>query len=559
MKLCPTCGREFPDNQKFCPSDGTALRAKSASADLVGQVVADRYHIIKKLGEGGMGAVYLGEHVKMGRKSAIKVMAAAMSQDPDAISRFNREASNASRISHPNVCQIYDFGETPDGLIYLAMEFIEGQSLKDLIEKDGAIPAQRAATILKQAADALQAAHDLGIVHRDIKPDNIMVVQGRDGADVVKVVDFGIARAVGGDEPGQKVTKTGLVVGTPEYMSPEQLSGDKLDGRSDIYSLALVLYRMLTGTLPFEADSAQEVMIKRLTDEPTPLDQARTDIPYPPKLQLVMNVALARQPAERYQSAAEFGRDTVDAVAGMAPPSTRVDLGHQGATHVMSKEELTQATSMGAKAAAGPKKPAARSTAPTAPAPPPAKKLPLAAVGIGGVGVAVIATVAVLMARGGGGNGAPRTDSTGQQVASLPATSTPGTSSPATAQPAPRTPTPPSTRSRPPATTTTPAATVTPQTSTPPVVTDWGSVLDSANAQFDDDQLGTARTIARRVYDAAGSTGQQKASAAILIANTYAGSNPDQTITWFRNALRTATPSQRTSVENALRGLGVEP
>ena len=135
MKLCPTCGREFPDNQKFCPADGSALRAKSASADLVGQIVAERYHIIKKLGEGGMGAVYLGEHVKMGRKSAIKVMAAAMSQDPDAISRFNREASNASRISHPNVCQIYDFGETPDGLIYLSMEFIEGQSLKDVIER----------------------------------------------------------------------------------------------------------------------------------------------------------------------------------------------------------------------------------------------------------------------------------------------------------------------------------------------------------------------------------------------------------------------------------------
>jgi serine/threonine protein kinase len=565
VKVCPTCSREFQDNQKFCPSDGSALRAKNASADLVGQVVADRYHILKKLGEGGMGAVYLGEHVKMGRKSAIKVMAAAMSQDPDAISRFNREASNASRISHPNVCQIYDFGETPDGLIYLAMEFIEGQSLKDLVEKDGALPPPRAAAILRQAADALQAAHDLGIVHRDIKPDNIMVVQGRDGADIVKVVDFGIARAVGGDEPGQKVTKTGLVVGTPEYMSPEQLSGDKLDGRSDIYSLALVLYRMLTGTLPFEADSAQEVMIKRLTDEPMPLEQARTDIAFPPKLQLVLNVALARQPAERYQSAAEFGRDTMDAVAGMAPPSTRVDVaGHQGATHVMSKEELTQATSMSAKAPAA-KKAAARSTAPTAPAPAPSKRLPLAAVGIGGVGVAVIATVAVLMAKGGGDGTAQRTDS-GSIVAPLPTTSTPATSTPATRSPAPATSTPPATGTRPPATS------VQLQTSNPPVTpspppgtsvaaapTDWRTVLDSANAAFDDDQLGTARTIARRVYDAGTSTGQQKASAAILIANTYAGSNPDQTIAWFRNALRTATPSQRTSVENALRDLGVEP
>ena len=268
MKHCPVCGKEFPDNVKFCPNDGSTLRAKSPTADLVGQVIADRYHIIKKLGEGGMGAVYLGEHVKMGRKSAIKVMNPGMAADPDAISRFNREASNASRISHPNVCQIYDFGETTEGVIYLAMEFIEGSALTALIEKEGALPPARAGKILKQSADALASAHDLGIVHRDLKPDNIMIVQGRDGSDIVKVVDFGIAKAVAGDEAGQKVTKTGLVVGTPEYMSPEQLSGDKLDGRSDIYSLGLVFYRMLTGVLPFQADSAQETMIKRLTDEP---------------------------------------------------------------------------------------------------------------------------------------------------------------------------------------------------------------------------------------------------------------------------------------------------
>ena len=381
MKFCPVCAREFPDNVKFCPNDGQTLRSKSASADLVGQVVADRYHILKKLGEGGMGAVYLGEHVKMGRKSAIKVMAAAMSQDPDAISRFNREAANASRISHPNVCQIYDFGETSDGLIYLAMEFIEGQALKDIIEKEGALPPTRAASILKQSADALQAAHDLGIVHRDIKPDNIMVVQGRDGSDVAKVVDFGIARAVGGDEPGQKVTKTGLVVGTPEYMSPEQLSGDKLDGRTDIYSLALVLYRMLTGTLPFQADSAQELMIKRLTDEPLTLEAARSDLTFPPKLQLVLNTALARDPNARYQSAAEFGRDTADAVADLKPPQTRVNVEkHEGATQLMSHAEVAAATRH---------QPAASVAAPR---PAPARKMPLVPIlgGVGAVGVLAV-------------------------------------------------------------------------------------------------------------------------------------------------------------------------
>ncbi len=368
MKTCPVCGKEWSDDTKFCPNDGSTLRSKSPTADLVGQIVADRYNIIKKLGEGGMGAVYLGEHVKMGRKSAIKVMNPSMAQDPDAISRFNREAANASRISHANVCQIYDFGETPEGIIYLAMEFIEGKSLTDVIEGAGALSAPRAASILKQAADGLQAAHDLGIVHRDIKPDNIMVIQAKDGSDIVKMVDFGIAKAVAGDETGQKVTKTGLVVGTPEYMSPEQLSGDKLDGRSDIYSLALVLYRMLTGVLPFQAESSQEIMIKRLTDEPMPLEMAKPDGGFPPKLQLVMDRALARTPGDRYASAAQFGRDTQDAVSGMAMPETRVGAQVESlATQVMDEAAVAQATRMqkaGAKAGAGATKVAGAAAAP---------------------------------------------------------------------------------------------------------------------------------------------------------------------------------------------------
>ncbi|HET7040152.1 MAG TPA: serine/threonine-protein kinase, partial [Gemmatimonadales bacterium] len=229
MKLCPACGTEYPDEQKFCPRDGTALRS-TAHGSLIDSVIADRYHIVKKLGEGGMGAVYLGEHVKMGRKSAIKVMSSSMAGDPEAIARFNREAANAARINHPNVCAIYDFGDTPDGLIYLAMEFIEGESLGDVLDREGTLPPARAVSVLRQTADALQAAHDLGIVHRDLKPDNIMLSRGRGGADVVKVVDFGIAKAMSGEQ-GQQVTRTGLVVGTPEYMSPEQLSGDVLDGR----------------------------------------------------------------------------------------------------------------------------------------------------------------------------------------------------------------------------------------------------------------------------------------------------------------------------------------
>src|SRR5205807_1434826 len=186
VKICPVCSTEYSDDVRFCPKDGQTLRSSSPGTDLVGQVLADRYHVVRKLGEGGMGQVYLAEHVKMGRKSAIKVLSPSMTHDADAVARFNREAANASRISHPNVCAVYDFG---------------------------------------------------------------------------------IAKAVGGAD-NQKVTKTGLVVGTPEFMSPEQLAGDPVDGRSDLYALALVLFKMLTGQLPFVGTTVQDTMVQRLTDEP---------------------------------------------------------------------------------------------------------------------------------------------------------------------------------------------------------------------------------------------------------------------------------------------------
>ena len=315
QKICPTCGTEYPLSERFCPRDGTALRGSNTEGDLIGSVVAERYHVLKKLGEGGMGTVYLAEHVKMGRKAALKVMNPGMNTDPDAIARFNREAANASRLNHPNVCGIYDFGETPDGLIYLAMEFVEGESLTSLIAKNGSLPAARAASIIHQAADALALAHDYGIVHRDLKPDNIMIAKGRDGGDLVKVVDFGIAKAATSD--AQKVTRTGLIVGTPEYMSPEQLAGDKLDGRSDIYSLGLVAFNCLTGRLPFPSESAQEAMIMRLTDKPKTLAEMKPDVEWPPELQAVIDKALAVDANDRYQQSAEFGRDIAKAVEHM--------------------------------------------------------------------------------------------------------------------------------------------------------------------------------------------------------------------------------------------------
>ncbi|MFN0097598.1 MAG: serine/threonine protein kinase [Gemmatimonadaceae bacterium] len=400
QKICPTCGTEYPLSERFCPRDGTALRSANAQADLLGSIVAERYHILKKLGEGGMGTVYLAEHVKMGRKSALKVMNPGMNTDPDAIARFNREASNASRLSHPNICGIYDFGETPDGLIYLAMEFIEGQALTALIEKSGALQPARAATIIHQTADALQIAHDAGIVHRDLKPDNIMIAKTRDGGDLVKVVDFGIAKASSSD--AQKVTKTGLVVGTPEYMSPEQLAGDKLDGRSDTYSLALVAFNCLTGKLPFPAETVQESMIMRLTDRPRFLAEVRPDIEWPAELQATLDKALARDAAERYMSAAQFGREFAAAIASM-PATMAAEAGTQvvGA-QAMPKTKVTRPSgnatvAMNAEAAQPTKRPAAQPTKaqPAAVAAPAAKGMN-PAVKFGGPAVAIFASMVAI-------------------------------------------------------------------------------------------------------------------------------------------------------------------
>ncbi len=304
MKICPACGTEYDDHAAFCSRDRSALRPKEGGGGLTGQVLGERYRIDRKLGEGGMSEVYLAHHVLMGRPSAVKILGGQLTRDPDAVGRFNREATNASRINHPNVCAIYDFGLTPDGLIYLAMEYVEGGTLTALLDRTGPLPVSRAIEIIKQCAAGLQAAHDLGIIHRDLKPDNIMANQGRSG-DLVKLVDFGIAKAIDAERE-QQVTRTGLVVGTPEYMSPEQLSGDAIDARSDVYSLALVFYRMVTGTLPFQATTAQETMAKRLTEDPLPLAQALPTGIFPPGLQQVLDRGLARYPRDRCPSAPEF-------------------------------------------------------------------------------------------------------------------------------------------------------------------------------------------------------------------------------------------------------------
>ncbi len=395
MKTCPVCGGRHPDDVLFCPQDGSALR--SDGAELLGGVIAERYKIVEKIGEGGMGTVYLGVHVKMGRKSAIKIMSRAMARDPDAVARFNREAANAARISHPNVCAIYDFGDTRDGIIYLAMEFVEGQPLSALLRPNRGLPPNRATAILEQTAAALEAAHELGIVHRDLKPDNIMLARTRDGDEVVKVVDFGIAKAAGGEE-GQDVTRTGFVVGTPEYMSPEQLTGGALDGRSDIYALGIVLFRMLTGTLPFQAASPREAMVKRLIDPPLSLGEAAPGRPFPPGLQRALDRALSHAPDDRYASAGAFARDVREALGAGAGRAADGD----AATLMMAPDHKTVATTRVRPTPAAPEPaPAAHARAD-----PRSMRARRAVAYTGAVVLLAAGATAVVIAGGAGGGGA---------------------------------------------------------------------------------------------------------------------------------------------------------
>ena len=312
--LCAVCGAGYAADMRFCPIDGSILRpSNDGRSDLIGTVVDERYYLTKKLGHGGMGDVYLGEHVRTQRLCAVKVVARMQARDPEALGRFLREATNAGRISHHHVATVYDFGETADGLVYLAMEYVDGEPLSRILEREGALPPARAVEIARQVAEGVSAAHELGIVHRDLKPGNILIAQDRRGGDLVKVVDFGIARAPADEQ--QNLTRTGIIIGTPEYMSPEQLIGDPVDGRSDIYSLGCILYQMLTGEQAFGGVTAQ-VITRRLTEKPPRPREKNPAIPKP--LDDLIVVTLGRTPQERFQTM-EAVRDALLAAPAQAP------------------------------------------------------------------------------------------------------------------------------------------------------------------------------------------------------------------------------------------------
>src|SRR5207237_3206039 len=264
---------------------------------LIGTVFDGRYKILRKLGTGGMADVYLAEDQELGRRVAIKILNDRHAADDSFVERFRREAKNAAGLSHPNIVSIYDRGEA-EGTYYIAMEYLEGRTLKELIVTKGPTPIHVAIDYTRQMLAALGFAHRNGIVHRDIKPHNVVV--GPDGR--LKVTDFGIARS-----GASQMTEAGPIIGTAQYLSPEQARGAPVDQRSDIYSVGIVMYEMLTGTVPFTGDTPLEIAMKHLSEVPVPPSELRAEVP--DDLDLIVVRALAKDPADRYQPAEEMDAD----------------------------------------------------------------------------------------------------------------------------------------------------------------------------------------------------------------------------------------------------------
>lgn len=274
MRICTQCKVSFGEQAfRVCPYDGAALMEETAplSRDpMIGRILDGRFRIVEVLGQGGMGAVYKAIHTQMDRICAIKLLTPVSTDKESSIARFRREAKMTSRIDSPNAVTIYDFGEAEPGLLYIAMEYIQGESLAQVLAREPSLAIERVLSITNQIAGALTAAHSLGIVHRDLKPANIMLTRKKGENEVVKVLDFGIAKSLT-DGNDDKLTQTGFLLGTPTYMSPEQVTGENIDARSDVYSLAIIVYQMLSGHLPFEGDNLRTLMMKRVHSDPRPL------------------------------------------------------------------------------------------------------------------------------------------------------------------------------------------------------------------------------------------------------------------------------------------------
>jgi serine/threonine protein kinase len=336
-RRCPKCGSVYTDAARFCPKDGTmlvevqakapppggptsgsgtAVRGPAAGAKgpgldrastLSNQMLDARYQVMKKLGEGGMSYVYLAKEISSGAIVAIKVLSPRLASDKSSVERLRREAGLAMRLDHPNVCRIMRLGESEDGLIYLVMPYLRGELLSDREVRGGPMDIPLGISFLRQVCAGLHHAHELQIIHRDLKPENIMIVpeDGADGVERAVVMDFGLAKERRADPAIAKLTATGIILGTPEFMSPEQIRGKALDARSDVYALGIVAFEMFSGKLPFQGRNAQEMMIARLRGQPIPIRQVRPDIP--PGIEKTLTKALQTNPEDRFGTALEFG------------------------------------------------------------------------------------------------------------------------------------------------------------------------------------------------------------------------------------------------------------
>lgn len=287
---------------------------------MIGRWVLDQYVVQAKIGEGGMGAVYLAEQPSVGRNAVIKIMHPWLSRDPKIAARFDTEARAAARLQNPHIVSVYNYGRLPDATLFIAMEYLEGCTLADLMRAQGRIDSHRAVGIATQVCEALEEAHRRGVVHRDLTPNNLMLLARRDGPDFVKVLDFGVAKLQDAEVTGRGA------VGTPGYVAPEQLRDEPVDGRADIYALALILYEMLTGRAAFEAGSPAALMNKHLNELPRPMAAACPGIEINPQLEACVMRALAKHPYQRPQTADAFAEELWTTMMGTRMFSAPVDV-----------------------------------------------------------------------------------------------------------------------------------------------------------------------------------------------------------------------------------------
>lgn len=308
---CEACGHENVEGARFCANCGiTMVVHQDDDNPLVGKVVGGRYRITGVIGEGGMGVVYEAEQ-QMGtavRKVAVKTLHTELSRDPSVTARFHRECGTVAQLEHPNTIKVYDFGAMDDGTLYIAMEYLAGKPLDKVIEESGPIEPARVKRLLRQIAGSLDEAHRQGIIHRDLKPENVILIKRAGETDVVKLLDFGIAaRTESADaEREAKLTQQGMVLGTPPYMSPEQFTGKALDKRSDIYSLAVMAYEMLTGTLPFEATTPWQWATEHMTSQPRPFETMQVSDKIPRAMRQAILRALSKEREDRFETVLEF-------------------------------------------------------------------------------------------------------------------------------------------------------------------------------------------------------------------------------------------------------------